>query len=210
MRKIAVISMLLVAISFIVAAYFYPLMPDVMASHWNAAGDVNGYMSKFWGLFLIPVISAVLLFVFLAIPNLDPLKKNIESFIEYYYGFVLVIIFFMLYIYGLTLFWNLGHMFDMGTAITPALGVLFYFTGVLVSKAKRNYFIGIRTPWTLSSDKVWDKTHKFGGKLFKIAGIVCILGVFFGDAAIWFVMLSIMAAAIISVAYSYIEYRKST
>jgi len=67
----------------------------------------------------------------------------------------------------------------MGQMMVPALGILFYYCGILIENAKRNWFIGIRTPWTLSNEKVWERTHKIGGKLFKIAGLIAFLWYFF-------------------------------
>ena len=94
----------------------------------------------------------------------------------------------------------------MSAAMLPALGLLFIFMGQLISKAKRNFFIGIRTPWTLSSDTVWNQTHRVGGKLFMAAGVLALLGAFFPDAAIWFVMLPIFGVTIFTMVYSYFLY----
>ena len=81
----------------------------------------------------------------------------------------------MLYIYALTLLWNLGYTdFGMSRAMLPAMGLLFIFIGYMLRKAKRNFFIGIRTPWTLSSDKVWDETHRLGAILFMISGVLAL------------------------------------
>jgi uncharacterized membrane protein len=88
------------------------------------------------------------------------------------------------------------------------MGLLFYYTGVLCEKSKRNWFIGIRTPWTLSSDKVWEKTHKIGGKLFKIAGIIAILGALTPEYAIILILIPVISAVGYTIAYSYFEYQK--
>jgi len=77
-----------------------------------------------------------------------------------------------------------------------------------MENAKRNWFIGIRTPWTLSSDGVWKKTNLIGGKLFKIAGIIAIIGSFFQDYIIFFIIVPIISIAIFTIVYSYIEYQK--
>jgi len=115
---------------------------------------------------------------------------------------------FLLYIYLLTLFWSLGYRFDMGRLMAPALAILFYYCGVLTEHAKKNWFIGIRTPWTLSSDYVWEKTHQIGGKLFKIAGAIAILGVFFPRFSFHFILIPAIFAGIYTMAYSYFAYRK--
>jgi len=89
----------LILISFGLGAYFFPQMPDKMASHWNIKGEADGYMSKFWGLFLMPIISLGLFLPFLLISKIDPLKANIEKFREYFDGFiVLIMVFLFLYL----------------------------------------------------------------------------------------------------------------
>ena len=115
---------------------------------------------------------------------------------------------FLLYIYLLTILWNLGLWFNMVQLLAPALGVLFYFCGVLIGKAKRNWFIGIRTPWTLSNEKVWDKTHLIGGRLFKAAGLVALLGVLFQNYAILFVLIPVILVSLFTIVYSYFAYQK--
>ncbi|MBI2832711.1 MAG: SdpI family protein [Chloroflexi bacterium] len=205
-----ILILVVLLLSFGIAGYFYPQMPERMASHWNAQGQVDGYMSRFWGVFLMPVVSLGLSLLLLLIPKIDPLKANIEKFKRDYYGFVLVILVFMLYLYLLTLFWNMDFRFNMGRMLAPAFAVLFYFCGVMIGKAKRNYFIGIRTPWTLSNEAVWNKTHRLGGKLFKAAGVIALLGLIFEDYAFLFVIVPAMLGALWAVIYSYLLYRKET
>jgi len=202
------IILLIVFISFAVGIYFYPQVPDQMASHWNAQGEVNGYMPKFWGMFLMPLISLGLFLFFAAIPKIDPLKYNIKKFRKYYDHFVVLIFVFLFYVYLLTIFWNIGARFNMTQLLIPAIGVLFYYCGILVENAKRNWFIGIRTPWTLSSDKVWNKTHKLGSKLFKISGILVFGGILFEKYIIWFILVPVIFVAAYTMIYSYLEYQK--
>ncbi|MDO8724615.1 MAG: SdpI family protein [Candidatus Methanoperedens sp.] len=208
MRKSEIIMLGIIILSFAIGIYYYPQMPEKVASHWNAQGQVNGYMSKFWGLFLMPIISVGMLLLFIFIPRIDPLKSNIQQFRKYFDGFVVLIMVFLFYIYLLTLFWNSGYIFNMTTFLSPALAILFYYTGILIENAKRNWFIGIRTPWTMSSDKVWDKTHKIGGKLFKIAGVVAISAIFFESLAIFIIVVPVILISIYIVVYSYFEYQK--
>jgi len=206
MRKSELIVLVIVLLSFAIAVHFYPQMPEKMASHWNAKGQVDGYMSRFWGLFLMPTISLGLLVLFILIPMIDPLKENIEKFRTYFDGFIVLLILFLFYIYLLTIFWNIGMRFNMTRLLAPALGALYYSIGILTENAKRNWFIGIRTPWTLSDDRVWDKTHKIGGRLFKIAGIIALLGFFFPSIAIYFMVVPVILVAVYTFVYSYFEY----
>ncbi|NJD51922.1 MAG: SdpI family protein [Candidatus Methanoperedens sp.] len=210
MRKSEIVIIGIVLLSFGIGIYVYPEMPEKIASHWNAQGEVDGYMSKFWGIFLMPIISVGLFLLFVIIPGIDPYKSNIEKFRKYYDNFIIVIILFLFYIYLLTIFWNMGFRYNMITLLSPAFAILFYYSGVLIENAKMNWFIGIRTPWTLSSEKVWDKTHKIGGKLFKIAGIIAFAGILFQSYAIFFILVPILSAVIYLVIFSYIEYQKET
>jgi uncharacterized membrane protein len=150
--------------------------------------------------------------LFLVIPNIDPLKANIAQFLEAFNLFIVLIVGFMVYIYALTILWNLGYTnFGVGNAMMPALGVLFLFIGYILRKTKRNYFIGIRTPWTLSSDRVWDETHRIGAILFTISGVLAILGSFFGGmTAFMMIMVPIFGSTIFLVIYSYVLYRRET
>ena len=207
-RKSELIILVIIIISFAVGIYLYPQMPNKMASHWNIKGQVDGYMSKFWGLFLMPFISIGLFLLFVLIPRIDPLKENIEKFRKYFDTFIILVILFLFYLYLLTIFWNTGMRFSMTQFLAPAFAVLFYYCGVLVENAKRNWSIGIRTPWTISDDRVWEKTHKIGGKLFKIAGAIAFLGMFFPNFAFFFVLSPVILVAIYTTIYSYFEYKK--
>jgi uncharacterized membrane protein len=198
----------LVVISFLLAIVLYPVMPDPMPSHWNAAGEINDYMSKFWGLFLMPLITLGMILLFIAIPRIDPLKANIAQFIESYNLMVVLFVVYMLYVYILTLLAAWGVPFNMTTMLLPAMGLLFIVIGFLIGKAKRNFFIGIRTPWTLSSDTVWAKTHELGKWMFIGAGIICIPCAFLGEAAFWVMMIALMTAAFVPIVYSYILWKR--
>jgi len=210
MRKNEIIILGIILLSFVIGIYFYPQTPEKMTSHWNIRGQANGYISKFWGLFLIPLICVGLLLFFILIPKIDPLKHNIEKFRKYYDRFTILIIVFLLYFYFLTIFWNIGIKHNIIQLLTPALGVLFYYCGILIEKTKINWFIGIKTPWTLSSETVWEKTHKIGGKLFKIAGIITFIGLFFQNYALFFIIIPATLVVIYTTIYSYIEYQKET
>jgi uncharacterized membrane protein len=117
-----------------------------------------------------------------------------------------------MYVQGLTLAWNLGFThFKMSTSLMPALGLLFILVGYMIRKAKRNFFIGIRTPWTLSSDKVWDETHRVGSWLFIGSGVIASIGSFFGRmTAFWLVFVPLIGSAIFLVIYSYMLYQRET
>lgn len=203
-----VILLSLIAVAVVISIIAYPELPEKIASHWNAAGTADGYMQKA-GIFLLPFIMAVLFLAYWLIPKIDPLKANIESFRLYYGGFWIFLSLFILYIFSLQIAWNIGWRFNFSNALIPAFAVLWYVIGMVIEKSKRNWFVGIRTPWTLSSDVVWEETHRLGGKLFKIVGVISLLGLFFeGSVAITSAAILVVTISLITVIYSYIAFRK--
>ncbi|MGE5463020.1 MAG: SdpI family protein [Syntrophothermus sp.] len=209
-RTTIIIVTLMILASTLVGLALWNRLPDPMASHWDVNDQVNGYMSRFWGVFLMPLITTGLCLLFLAIPSIDPLKANIAQFREAFNLFIVLIVGFMMYIYFLTLLWNAGYTgFNMSEAMLPALGILFFFVGYLMRKSKRNFFIGIRTPWTLSSDRVWDGTHRLGSVLFMISGVLAFLGAFLGGTStFWLTFVPIMASVLVTLIYSYVLYQR--
>lgn len=204
-------TIFLIAFAITFSLSVFDRLPDQVASHWNTANQVDGYMSRFWGAFLMPVAAAAMLLLFLVIPQIDPLKANIAQFREYFNAFIALIIAFLVYMHILTMLWNLGYdRFNMGAAMLPAIGLLFIFAGIMMRKAKRNFFIGIRTPWTLSNDRVWDETHRLGSTLFIISGILALLGTFFADYAVWFILVPVLGATLFLILYSYVLYQRET
>jgi uncharacterized membrane protein len=203
-----VFPILLILISFILAIYFYPILPSQIATHWGINGQANGYSSKAFGLFFMPILSVFLFFLFISLPKIDPYKKNFDQFKKYFQNFINLIFAFFFYIYLITIAWNLGIRFNMTQFLSPALATLFYYAGVLMTHAKRNWFVGIRTPWTMSSEKVWDKTHQLGGKLFKLTGIISLLSLIFPQFNIFFILIPILLVTVFIFVYSYLEYQK--
>ena len=208
MDKTKFVTCLIIFFSFILATYAYQVLPsDRVPSHWNAQGKIDGYLPKFWGLFLLPLISLGLFFLLHYLIKIDPLNKNIQKFRKQYNSFILVLIIFFFYIFILTLAANFISI-DMTLMLIPALGVLFFYLGKLMRHVKRNWFIGIRTPWTLSNDKVWEKTHKLGSILFQGVGIIMLLSIFFREFLIWLMIVPILISVMWLIIYSYVEYRK--
>jgi uncharacterized membrane protein len=207
MKKIK-LPIILIAVSFVVGIFSYAKMPAQVASHWGAAGEVNGYMDKFWGTFFLPIFLVGLYLLLYFVPKLDPRSKNIDKFKDSYDKFLNMFFSFMVIIYLFTIAWNLGYQMNIDILIPIVIAGLFYSIGALISDAKPNYFIGIRTPWTLASDEVWNKTHHIGGKLYKLAAIITLLGLFFGNNAIFFMLISIFGVSAYLVIFSYLEFKK--
>jgi len=211
-RTTIVVASILILSSLLAGVLLWNRLPDPVASHWNMNDQVDGYMSRFWGVFMVPLMALGLLLLFLVIPSIDPLKANIARFRPVFNLFVAFITAFMVYLHGLTLAWNLGyHGFRMSTAMLPLMGILIMLAGYLMRTSKRNFFIGIRTPWTLSSDRVWDETHRLGAMLYMATGVLAILGSFFGGpVAFWMLMVPLIGSSLFLVVYSYVLYQRET
>ena len=206
-RNTLILILVLAVLMVGIGLYSYPRMPEVVAVHWNAQGIANGYGSRFEAVFILPLITIVVAALLLFIPEIDPLKANIEKFRKDFNGFMLAFALFFFYLYVLTTLLNLGFQFSLNQFLVPGFGIFIYACGVLLGKAKRNFFIGIRTPWTLSSDTVWAKTHLLGGLLFKISGVIAILGILSPNLALLFLLVPLMVSAAITVVYSYFVFR---
>lgn len=211
-RLTTIIVLVMVLVATVAGVSLWNRLPDQMASHWNVNDQVDGYMSKSWGVFMMPLVTLGMFLLFLLIPNIDPLKANIAKFRETFNLFITFIVVFMIYVHALTLLWNLGYTnLGIGKAMLPAMGLLFIVIGSLLRKAKRNWFIGIRTPWTLSSDKVWDEIHRIGGILFMISGVLAVIGGFFGGMiAFWSIMIPVFGTTTFLLVYSYVLYQRET
>jgi uncharacterized membrane protein len=208
LRRNEILTFIIVVAMFIAAALIYPHLPEKVASHWSINNQVNGYMGRFWGAFLLPIIGAMCWLLFMFVPRIDPKRRNIEKFKIYFDLFIFTFLFFLAYIYSLTIFWNLGYRFVFIQFLAPAFALLFYVVGIMIGHAEPNWTIGIRTPWTLSNEEVWYKTHKLGGKLFRVVAVLSLLGLIFPQHAVWFILVPVVIVAIYLVVYSYLEYRK--
>ena len=211
-RTTTILVLIMIAGAALAGLLLWNQLPEQMASHWNANDQVDGYMSKFWGAFLMPLVTLGMFSLFFIIPNIDPLKANIAQFRETFNLFIAFMVGFMVFVHALTLRWNLGYTdFGIGQSMLPAMGLLFIFIGFMLRKAKRNFFIGIRTPWTLSSDTVWDKTHQLGAVLFMASGVLAFIGGFFGGmTAFWMLFVPLIGSTIFLLVYSYVLYQRET
>ncbi len=207
--RLDVLPTFLAILPFLLGIVFYSQMPETMMTHWNAAGEPNGYLPKLYGLFFLPLISFGIYLLLIFIPRIDPLKKNIDAFKPRYMEFISLFLGFLLYVYILTLVANLGYAINITLFMIPALSVLMYYVGSLLEHSKRNFFIGARTPWTLSSDAVWNKTNKMGARLFRIYSVFLLLSLLFPRLWLWIVLAPVLVLTAFIFVYSYWLYNRS-
>jgi uncharacterized membrane protein len=197
-----------VVLSGVVSFLAAPSLPADLVTNWNAAGEPTGSMPKLLAIWLFPVLTAGILVVFAVIPRIDPLRENIAEFRPYYDWFVVVFAAYMFLVHVGVIAFNLGYEFDFTLFILVGVAGLFYYSGVLLTHAERNWFVGIRTPWTLSSEEVWNRTHALGGRLFKLTAVLTLVGLLFGDYALYFLLVPALLTAGITVVHSYYVYEQ--
>ena len=208
MKHSGKIVIALAALSLLITLFFYDSMPENLAIHWNIAGNADGFGPKGIFAFVLPALAFIVPILMLFIPRLDPLRANIEKFRTSYDLFCIAITAFLVYINAISIYYNLGNAFSFTQFMAPAFGVLIFATGHMVGVAERNWFIGIRTPWTLSSEKVWKKTHKLGGKLFKASGVIAFLSLIVPQYTFILMLAPVLLSSIFLIIYSYSEYKK--
>lgn len=202
-------ALAVVLLGFIFSAWAFNMLPERIAIHWNAQGNADGFGGRGFA-FAMPLLSLFFVLLLSFVPNIDPRKEHIEQFRDTYDQFILMFAGFMAYINILTVAANLGWTGSITAYMAPALGVLLYYAGNLMERSRSSWFIGIRTPWTLSSEKVWDKTNKLGGRTLKWLALVMVIGMILVPETFLAMILLIAAWAIGTIAYSYFAWKQET
>ena len=206
MKKREIVPIILIVLSFIIGLYMYNIVPDTMPSHWNAAGDADAYAPKAVALFVLPVIILVIYLITTLITRIEIYKENIKKSEVPYFRFRLALVVFMFLLYIATII-QVFRPFPMNYFIIPAMSFLFLSVAHLLKNIKRNFFIGFRTPWTISSEKVWNATNKAASRFFFAYSFIMLLGLFFQHIAIFLVLLTMLVGIAALTYYSYRLYK---
>ncbi len=200
--------MVLVAIAFAAMLVAWPHLPERVPLHWNVRGQVDGWGPRGTLMALGPGLMLAELAIFAVLPALSPKRFEIESFARTYLRIMLAAILLSGYITAVLLFAALTGHFDVSTAFLGGVSVVLVFMGNLMGKVRRNFFIGIRTPWTLASERVWYATHRLAGKTMVAAGIASFVAAFWGGlpgTVAWIAL--VLCGALVPVAYSFVHYK---
>lgn len=200
-------SFALVVLAFVIAAAAYPYLPEEIPTHWNAAGQIDDTTPKPLGPFLGPILLAVTWLVLAAVPRLSPRGFLIDDFRAVYDRIVFASLLFLFAVMQSSIAVAFGYAVPMTKLVFIGLGITLTLAGNYMGKMRRNFFIGIRTPWTLASEEVWLRTHRFGGRIFVVAGLIVLAFAFFAVHEVALVGV-IAAAALIPIVYSYVVYRQ--
>ena len=197
----------LFTVAIIAACSALPHLPNEIPIHFNMAGEIDNYGSKYM-IFLGPILILIFQVIAEVCRHIDPKKDNYDLFKNYYYQIIFLIGLVMLAVQGITIAAAFGKNVHISTIMPIMIGILFVFIGNMIPKFKNNYTIGIRTSWTLANEQVWYETHRFAGKVWVIGGLLVAFIAFL--PTVWkmiafFTVIFLMV--IIPIVFSYIRYK---
>ena len=199
---------LIALIPFIYLAFIWNNLPETVPMHWNGKGEIDRYGSKneLWS--MTAMLSGLGYFLFLIIPKIDP-KGKLSKMGNKLDNLRLMMALFMSAL-PMFIIYNVQQSESKPTLIFALIGLLFAGLGNYFKTIKPNYFIGIKTPWTLENEEVWKKTHLFGGKLWFAGGLlIFILSLIIPIVYSFYVLMTVtVIISIIPIIYSYIEFKK--
>jgi uncharacterized membrane protein len=201
-----------IAAMLIVGFAVYLRLPERLPSHWNINGQVDGTMSRLAAVVFLPALTTVIWLLLLALPRIDPLRRSYAAFDSTLRLFINVIVLFMAVLYFAMLAAGLGWQFEVPRLIMICVGLLFAVLGNEMGRLKPNWFVGIRTPWTLADPEVWRRTHRVGGRVFFVAGLaIAAAGLLLPINLSGYVVLAVaLGIALFSFGYSYLVWRQRT
>jgi len=207
--KSEIISLSAIAAAIAVSIASYGSLPERVISHWNFAGQADGWSSRNFHVFFFPLLLVALYLMFLLLPLVDPKKERYAEFSKVYsiMRSLFMLVFFSVYLTATLA--NLGYGVNVGRIVPFIIGVMMIVIGNYMGKIKNNWFVGIKTPWTLSSETVWQKTHRLGGLMFVLFGLIMMVMPYFSQTvAIGLFVCGIIGVTIVPMAASYMFFRK--
>lgn len=205
------LGFIVVGLALAVSLWGWLRLPASVPTHWNVRGQVDGYSPRWVAALVLPAGLLALRLVFSALPRLDPLRRNYPDFIDTYWLIVNAILLFMLAFHVVVILNGIGDPINLARLVPIGLGLLLVVFGNVLTRVRPNWFMGIRTPWTLSSEAVWRKTHRLGGWTMVAAGLLMMLATLLPvDATIPVLVAAVVAGALVPVVYSYVLWRKES
>lgn len=209
LRFVTIVGAVLSLVNLITGFIAYPYLPDKVPTHWNFAGEIDGWGTAWQGAFIFPLTFVGIFLLLILLPRIDPKRRNYAQMSRAYSAMVLVIMIFFTIMYFGTLGAALGYFESIPSMVQLGVGALFIVIGNYMGKIKHNYFMGIKTPWTLANEEVWYKTHRMAGPFWIIGGILFMLMSLLpeGFLAPVFVIIILGLVAVPAV-YSYVIYKR--
>lgn len=200
------LSWLLVLAAFGATAWFYPGLPERIPVHWNAAGEIDGYGTRAT-VFMLPAAMAAILALLTVLPRFDPRRFSSKDSGDTYWFSALVATGLLGYIHALLLWNAAGEVVDVPRALVGGIAVFLALLGNVMGKVRRNFWVGVRTPWTLADERVWYATHRLAAKTMVGASLLALAAVLAGLPPMLGVAL-VMAGVLVPVGYSLVYYKR--
>ena len=200
-KKTLIITSILTILPILVGVFFWNRLPDVMATHFGTNNEANGFTSKAFAVFGLPLILLAVEWFGALVTSHDPKKQNISPKM---FAVVLWIIPVVSLLGAATIYpYNLGYQMDITFIAELLIGVIFIVVGNYLPKARQNYTIGIKIPWTLANEENWNRTHRLAGYLWVIGGILMVIAALTGIAKTQWMIAVFFILAIVPFVYSY-------
>lgn len=190
--------------------YHYDDLPAQVPFHWNVHGDADGFVPKtevFPTFLLMPAVMAGMIVLTLLLPWLSPRHFEVDAFHNTYGYMMAVIVALMGYIHVMVLWGSLQPQVPMGRVLVGGISLFFVLIGAALGRVRRNFWMGVRTPWTLASEEVWDQTHHLAARLFVAGGLFGVLVALVG-LPLYLCLVGIIVAALVPVIYSLVLYKR--
>ncbi|MBS2032526.1 MAG: SdpI family protein [Deltaproteobacteria bacterium] len=202
-----VVGLVLGAFGFVVSAFYWPHLPEPMVTHWDAHGTPNGYGSRIVGALVMPAMIVSFGLIFALLARISPQGYGLRQFEDSVAVITIALQVFLLIVHVVTLrAARTGTPLQAGWFLA-GMGALFAVMGNRFGKVRRNFFIGIRTPWTLADEEVWLRTHRLAGKLFVLAGLFTMVLALVPNAMLAMIP-ALLVAGLVPVVYSFVVYRQ--
>lgn len=190
-------------------AIVYASLPEQVPTHWSVRGEVDGWSSRRWGAVMAPLLALGIWLILPALRRLDPRRRNYDRFDGTFWLVVNVIVLFLGVVHVISLGTALGWDFNGTRVMLASLGLVFIGLGNYLPRLRSNWWMGIRTPWTLESEAVWRATHRLAGYTFVVGGVVALVALLLPEPWAFGVAVTAMAAAgLVPAFYSYVAYRR--
>jgi uncharacterized membrane protein len=182
--------------------------PDaIVPIHWNVNGEADGFAPSLVAFLIGPVVTAGIVGLMAVVPRIEPRRENLNRSAGAYRTLAVALVLFMAVIHLVTVLSGVGVDVPVGFVVGTSVGLLFVIMGNVLTTVRSNFMFGVRTPWTLSSDRSWDRTHRLVGRLFVLTGLLMLVTGLTGQTAIVIGVMLVMVVAILVGAFWY-SYRE--
>ena len=202
--KVLLITSVIILLPVLAGVILWNQLPEQMPTHWNASGEVDGWSNKYFAVFGLPLILLAAQWLCTLGTAADPKKANHSDKVFHLVLWIIPVLSVVLHAIAYAV--ALGKEVRVAMVMPLVIGVIFAIIGNYLPKCKQNYTIGIKIPWTLNSEKNWNKTHRFAGRLWLICGIAIMLTGFLGG--FWIFLGVVLLMVLAPFAYSYMLHRK--